>query len=595
MPEANSNYFVFRPFPDASTGADWHDRTSPYGENDIHKIPDPEGASDKKEITSIPSPFARIHLVEQAFKVVSDLSQKNPSSLEGNTIYHKLVSDAWDVGEMFFKFDLFSKRKRLSLERWNKRKHLEELKNSGNNGHRLLGETLELYMNQDGVGSNFINIQELYYISVDFKVIGGTSPSTLFYTCANDLSFVGITQGNDTFFDKDYCPLFKRGKSFQKYIYGLFKIYSDLKSSMPYVWNYLKASLEKLQEVDPTAWAEIQKMNSNSKYDLSLFEKEYEKWKGNEAVYFFKDYEHLKKLNSVRPEDVESDFKIKSTRYNKENKAQRILPLVLENGYQRRLTYFNNGKWDPNTTVPYKDEKPLHERYLPGQDELYPYLTVSDFLEPVLIQLPYAVDDRFFFNGNPEGFRVGDKIGNVPPENTYLIPLKNSYFQFFEINDLEGKTPDGKPIFRMVKISGNSVRVELRIPIETGEYILFERLYKPSENPDESKNEGVIRKYKFSLGFLPFFSGSINSEQRVGLVDADVLTGSPESEYSLNFYKDIEGECKSLIVDEPRTRSNQAKRHEHNATSKYYIIKDSYEFIEVAKQSNEKGLVYPTI
>ena len=58
------------------------------GSKAIDSIEDPVGANDHYEITSIPSPFARIDLVKRAFKIVAD------TDLDGNTAYHKLVSDA---------------------------------------------------------------------------------------------------------------------------------------------------------------------------------------------------------------------------------------------------------------------------------------------------------------------------------------------------------------------------------------------------------------------------------------------------------------------------------------------------------------------
>ena len=62
----------------------------------------------QNEITSIPSPFARIELVKEAFgKIIpGTLNQMSvddvKSLLSGNTIYHKMVSDTLDVAQIFF-------------------------------------------------------------------------------------------------------------------------------------------------------------------------------------------------------------------------------------------------------------------------------------------------------------------------------------------------------------------------------------------------------------------------------------------------------------------------------------------------------------
>ena len=71
-----------------------------YGNNAINEIKDPEGGVATKEITSIPSPLARIDLVKNAFKIISD--QEN---LDGDTIYHKTVSESLDIGEIFLNLD----------------------------------------------------------------------------------------------------------------------------------------------------------------------------------------------------------------------------------------------------------------------------------------------------------------------------------------------------------------------------------------------------------------------------------------------------------------------------------------------------------
>ena len=81
---------VFRIHKGASnTISNWEDSVR-IGTTAIDSIEDPVGATDKKEITSIPSPFARMDLVKRAFKYVAE------HGLDGKTAYHKLVSDSLD-------------------------------------------------------------------------------------------------------------------------------------------------------------------------------------------------------------------------------------------------------------------------------------------------------------------------------------------------------------------------------------------------------------------------------------------------------------------------------------------------------------------
>lgn len=87
---------VFRLHTGTNTLQGWDDAGAPYGATAINQIKDPNGATSKKEVTSIPSPFARMDLVKVAFKNVVDSHQ-----IDGDTMYHKLVSDCLDVGEIF--------------------------------------------------------------------------------------------------------------------------------------------------------------------------------------------------------------------------------------------------------------------------------------------------------------------------------------------------------------------------------------------------------------------------------------------------------------------------------------------------------------
>ena len=85
---------IFRLYKEgASTYEDWNDSPAfPYNSASRDTIEDPDGASASHEITSIPSPFARIDLVKNAFKEVSKVDKRtHKADLDGNTIFHKMV------------------------------------------------------------------------------------------------------------------------------------------------------------------------------------------------------------------------------------------------------------------------------------------------------------------------------------------------------------------------------------------------------------------------------------------------------------------------------------------------------------------------
>ena len=72
---------VFRLYREGTTTYQgWNESPAfPYISAARDTIEDPDGASAKNEITSIPSPFARIDLVKTAFKEVNKLASSNLS------------------------------------------------------------------------------------------------------------------------------------------------------------------------------------------------------------------------------------------------------------------------------------------------------------------------------------------------------------------------------------------------------------------------------------------------------------------------------------------------------------------------------------
>ncbi len=291
----------------------------------------------------------------------------------------------------------------------------------------------------------------------------------------------------------------------------------------------------------------------------------------------------MKKMN----EQTAGDFVIRSDKYRGQK------PVVLQNDYNRPLNYFGE-KWNPKTAVPFVDKVKLDERSMPGKDVKYPYLTVSDFLESYLIEVPYAIDENHFFIGNPKGFFRGDKVTKEPSDNLYLLPLKTLYFEFFNIKDLMGAAPGGRPIFRFVQVGLDAVRAELLIPVEAeGEYIKFERLYKSSGTYNEKKNEGVIKRCKFTLGFLPFNFIGEKIGQRVGFLDADVSFGSNLSDYRCTFMEVTTRGCRPVESQQSTTHSDESKGHGHNVTSRYFLMGKKYDLIEIEKSGDIRGLILP--
>jgi hypothetical protein len=560
---------------------------SAFNEKDIEKIKDPSGLTDKKQITSIPSPFARIDLFKTAFRALVDNATDNLDALDGNTIHHKLVSDCLDMIQLFFEWDTFSEdpSKRMKVVTWNKQENLEMLINSGNPAHQLLGETLKLFFEQDREAYNFDELEDFYLIEYDYKIIGGTSPVTMCFTTANSLDFVNLNVGRDKFFDREYAPLYQREKEFQKFLHFMFKAEPRLRENMKELFDYIELSLKKLAHSDPRLRDDINAQVRNFK--VNDFKRNYpviNTGKEGQDIYIL-GVEMRKKRVDKGSVSGESDFIIASTKWDEKfgQNGNVHKPLVLQNNYsKRRMKYIGGGDWERNTTVPYSyGNTPLNKRILPGQNMAYPHLTVDDFLEPTLIKLVYPLNHKFF-NGNMVGFKQ-NHVG-------FLIPIKKTYFDYFDVDDLRKTTIDGDRVLEMSDRAGGGVAVTLRIPIaKSGEYITLERMYYPNNQPEISaeQNKGSIMECQFSLAIFPFIKLTENNQYRVVLVDRDIKETTRHLNYNLHFYKQ---DNTSKQLDNPSKIRSEKSRDE--MTSKFYMVNEGFDFIEV-ENGEARGMMIP--
>ena len=159
-----------------TTGEGWIPLTSQYNADEIDMIDDPNGGLSQQPRTAIPSPFAQMDLVKNAFKRLS-----THANLQGEAMDEKLVSNALDVAQLFFNYSEL--RNQLRIVEWNRDTQLEMLKSSPQ--HRLLGETIEMFLEQDKEAFNFDKMDRLYFLVYGNQVVGSTSPVTLFMATPN--------------------------------------------------------------------------------------------------------------------------------------------------------------------------------------------------------------------------------------------------------------------------------------------------------------------------------------------------------------------------------------------------------------------------
>lgn len=572
---------VFRLFQDKAL-QHWNSRGGAYGAKEINNIQSADGNITTIEPTSIPSPFARLDLAKAAFEYVA-----NNGNLNGNTVYHKIVSDCLDVGQIFFNFSQLGNK--VHIISWDKANDLNNLKNSPFPGQKLLGDTIDLFMKQDGGTYNFGQMHYLYFLLYNQKVIGGTSPASLFFTSANNLSFVDIQFGNVKVFDATYEPLYMRDPKYQEYLHFIFHSNPILKNNIREVDAYLAANLSQLQTFNPQLYNNISQTLLNvpsvqlqqqlqNKYDLIQ-----PNGPGNNVSVLQVPLSQLKPANVQKTIMQNSGFVISSQKFN-----SGLLPLVLPVGSFKKQIIYTINNWDTNTQVPFADNTPINQRTLPSQQTQYPYLTISDFLEPYLIRVPYELNKDSFFDGNFDKVPVNDNAG-------YILPIKKLFFDYFNLADLKSSIGNN-PMIEIKSFAGGKVKVILRIPIRNNDFIEYERIYSGDPNsqttgPDETQNKGVIIDLKLGMSIYPFFkTGTDNlADYRVSLaLDYDKSWLPPCEKHELLFFKE-DGMQANVQGKTIRNRENNGLI----GASIFSVTGKEFDYIIFNADNKYKGILVP--
>lgn len=461
-----------------------------YDESLISELQEPTGYNRSKEITSIPSPFARMEIVRKAFRWVTEHAN---SGAREDTIYHKYVSDALDVGQIFYEWEKW--KDDFEIIPWKRDIDLQRLLDSPLAEHRNYGETLRLYLEQDGDMFNFGDVRGIYLLNYPagpnprFNIIGGTSPMTLFFTPANAQSYVGqsVKFGNDDPFDDGYRQLWERDEGYQLYWAKLMSEIPRFSSHFKDVYNYLSLAFKRAPRSVRDAIAAGDGMGSFANLQVAA---------GQPVEIFGTNLQCRHEDASGRMQH--SDFRIKA------DFEPAVAPLVLPVAPDWSNRIYVNEPWNGEQQVPIEDSRPLAERTLPGDRSKYPYLTLSDFLEPVLFHIDIPQDGEAFFNGNLDS--------SSARMESFALPLRPLFFEYFSSESLWGTMQDGKPMFEMHRESG-MVEVVLRVPVKQS-YIEYRRTYMTRRLQE---SDGEIREFPISLGLFPNvrFSREEHADYRV--------------------------------------------------------------------------------
>lgn len=546
---------------------DWQDSNAfPYNQQNRDSIQDPSGATACREITSIPSPFARIDLVKNAFRIVA------AKGVNGNTIYHKMVSDTLDVGEIFFNIDKY--RNLIDIIAWDPKVMIPQLTGSNIPGHCYLGQSLKTYLERDK-GYNFGKLQNIYLLNfkkgpAPLNIIGATSPATFFFSNSNDLNYVDdyISFGQDKPFDANYQPLYKRDPEYIK------------------AWFYMKYVA--MQNTFATDFPELDDyLNQTYKIITDDNLKQQLLTPGNSSV-------NVAPLNITAATNVEvigtpllkksvvykagtSDFEIAST----VGGASTPLVLPVEEGNKYSQLTYTTDQWGTSNKAPYYDDKVLGQRVLPNDGTPYPYLTIGDFLEDTIIKVPHPLNKTRFFDGN-------FKKSNDDASSTYLLPLRDLFFDYFTVDDLKNGLQNG--VIPMIEMSsaGQGVKVTLRIPIKGKgliKYIEYSRIYYGGGNDvNKDKNEGAVVDLDFTGYLTPFvaFNADNDALYNIGCVSTF------KRNYKFSFYNGA-----NAVNASSACRNDNASYNYVYKVINYTIEHHNFDHIVVDDNHNNRGSLIP--
>lgn len=477
--------------PALNTG--WFPITGPYTQADIESIKDPSSNGETLLLTSIPSPFARFHLFNTAFDMVN-ASGHAPASPNA---YHELVSHSLDLLEICFNFQgletsLNYQGSSLRIAPYNLQEAADRLSN-GTGGHRLTGETLATFFAQDGESANFNRSTPFFLVILGGKVIGVTSPLTVFAT-VEDLSIppdVTLNRSDGSAYFKTVRALHEREAAFQLYVHRFVAAYRNFYSERtPAFYNYVFGSYQKHmvgnQGISGVYTNMYQPAQLGNDYEAVV--------QGNHALNIL-GMQFYGRLPLVIDAGT-SHFIIQPT----VSSVEGMLPMVLVPGKdQPGRIYAGAVSWDranAKNAMGFSDTRPIQQRTLPGIGHPYPYLTVNDLLQDSIVQMEYENDGDFFANGGYDGRDTG---------RSFLFPVTETFFKYFCPQDLT----------RMCVITENKLQadgkeqsvitVTLSIPTSDGIGQQITRNYVDKPSKGNTENLGKTVKNSFNLSIFPFY------------------------------------------------------------------------------------------
>lgn len=455
-------------------------------------------------ILSIPSPYARWHIVEIGLEEASIRSFGETTGGTGKRVlapvYQRAISHLLDMFELFYRFngtelaDLGIEVRKYNFE---KKENLSKLEAS----RAILDyvDTLELYR-----GNYKKSFNAFYEISRYGQPIGITSPFTVF-SVLQDISVDAEIHIKDyrTLFAHDrfssetgkaqWAGIEEREEGFQKFLYSLLCKNYDQKNPIP-LYSYVKTRMN-------------QDLINVVESDANYFENHYPDFviKGQAGIPLATDGQF--------GADIE------------------LLPLgydtfVFENflNTQKAHDYSCIKPEDYNTDIVNR------KNIFSGEsNNSLMWVTVDDLLEPVVFMTQSPIDEDKY-------------LAVLVDDSNVIIPVKKTFFQLFNFFDSTGKLFSKETVREWFKIEkkttgdaawgevNTSIYVTLSLPKKDGGRVSVTKIY-------QEENE-QIKKINLDFGIYPFFQ-----------VNKAVHHDGPDNFYRMFLYLDG-GDCLNDVKED---------------------------------------------
>ncbi|HMV25827.1 MAG TPA: hypothetical protein PKV06_03285 [bacterium] len=459
--------------PARSVAQDHWTDTTVFHPNMINSIEDNQSDKVERPIASIPSPFAQMHLFDYAFRSVNGRGE-----MSGNSLYHRLISYTFDVMELLFHANnIGGVGGKLEVKEWVFNHQIDGLITSRSDGHRILGETLKLFIEQDRDSANFGSFDRFYLIAYNHRVFAATSPLTMFFTVPHHatLKTIDIRRTNGTRYFETTLALHERDRDFQMFVHRLIAGHREFSGIYRSVHDYVDKNRPWIKDRELRIAVDAIYANGFSEHD---FRSEYTEPKNLKLYLHQVGWRCARDLTNRISE--RSGFLMDVTK-----PTDGLIPMVLSKQFTDPGVIYVDADWNEEVRrqVPVTDPNPLESRTLPGTQIPYPYLLASDLLENSLIKLPYKAHPSFL------------TLTHSDEDESYMLPVKLFYYNYFSPEDLRKQIS--------FTVDGDAVTVRLQIPTRSGKRVELKRRYVP--DPIEGTDTGRIVEWKFDVAVFPFY------------------------------------------------------------------------------------------